>query len=289
MLGRRYAGTVHTRLVYAGDVGQMHHVWCDEDREASTDDEESAVAQIVYPRSGVFVREVRGEAVVAHAAVAVFFNRGEVGRVRHPDAPAADSSTTLTPTEAVLDGLVDTSGQLPAAASAVDARGVVDHARLRRRVSGEHLDRLEIDDLMLSLMERAAGVRRVDASAATTSSKRYRRLANHAAEALATRFHENVGLGELATAAGASPFEVSRAVNRTFGRTISELRTVLRVGYVVDHLNDDGASLADLAAAAGFADQAHLTRAVRQAIGSTPSQLRRHLTALPRKIVQEPS
>jgi AraC-like DNA-binding protein len=90
---------------------------------------------------------------------------------------------------------------------------------------------------------------------------------------LEDRVTENVTLDELAEAAGLSRFHLIRVFRRRFGVTpfayqrsqrIERARAVLRTGR----------SIADVAAAAGFADQSHLGRSFRAVMGATPGQYR---------------
>jgi AraC-like DNA-binding protein len=92
-------------------------------------------------------------------------------------------------------------------------------------------------------------------------------------EILDDRTAENVGLDELAAAAGVSRFHLIRVFQRRYGltpfayqrnRRIEKARAVLRTGK----------SIADAAAAAGFADQSHLGRSFRAVMGSTPGEYR---------------
>lgn len=92
-------------------------------------------------------------------------------------------------------------------------------------------------------------------------------------ELLDDRAEENVGLDELAAAAGVSRFHLIRVFQRRYGltpfayqrnRRIEKARAVLR----------SGKSIADAAAAAGFADQSHLGRSFRAVMGSTPGEYR---------------
>jgi AraC-like DNA-binding protein len=87
------------------------------------------------------------------------------------------------------------------------------------------------------------------------------------------RTAENIGLDELATAAGVSRFHLIRVFQHRYGltpfayqrnRRIERARAVLRAGT----------SIADAAAAAGFADQSHLGRSFRAVMGSTPGEYR---------------
>lgn len=92
-------------------------------------------------------------------------------------------------------------------------------------------------------------------------------------EILDDRTAENVGLDELAAAAGISRFHLIRVFQRRYGltpfayqrsRRIEKARAVLRTGK----------SIADAAAAAGFSDQSHLGRSFRAVMGSTPGEYR---------------
>ena len=84
------------------------------------------------------------------------------------------------------------------------------------------------------------------------------------------------GLAELL---GASPYRLSRAFPRELGVSVTKYRNRVRVGRALDQLDRDESSLADMAAALSFADQAHLTRTVRAHLGQTPAALRRAFAA----------
>ncbi|HLK93594.1 MAG TPA: AraC family transcriptional regulator [Polyangia bacterium] len=98
---------------------------------------------------------------------------------------------------------------------------------------------------------------------------------------LADHLTGNVGLAQLAAAAGLSRFHLIRAFQRRYGLTpfayqrnlrIERARAVLRAGV----------SLADAAANAGFSDQSHLGRSFRAVMGSTPGEYRASYRAAPR-------
>ncbi|OBF63279.1 hypothetical protein A5787_15530 [Mycobacterium sp. 852002-50816_SCH5313054-b] len=85
------------------------------------------------------------------------------------------------------------------------------------------------------------------------------------------------GLFPLAELLDASPYRLSRAFPRELGVTLTRYRNRVRVGRALERLQADTSTLADIAAALGFADQAHLTRVVRAQVGHTPKALRRAL------------
>lgn len=83
-------------------------------------------------------------------------------------------------------------------------------------------------------------------------------------------------VAEIAGALGVSPAHASRAMQRAYGMGPLALRRELRWRRALGLLHGD-ASLATVAADAGFADQSHLNRVARAHSGSTPARLRRQI------------
>ena len=65
---------------------------------------------------------------------------------------------------------------------------------------------------------------------------------------------------------------VERRVLRATGLTRRAMKAIERAGTAADLL-DGGATILDAVARAGYADQSHLTRALRRFIGQTPAQI----------------
>lgn len=84
-------------------------------------------------------------------------------------------------------------------------------------------------------------------------------------------------LGDLARAFDVTPTYAARAFARRFGVTPATFRAEQRLRAGLQALGNAAISLASVAASAGFADQAHLTRSVVAATGHTPSRLRQAL------------
>lgn len=94
-------------------------------------------------------------------------------------------------------------------------------------------------------------------------------------------FRGPVSLCGLAREAGVNPAYLSRTFRLHFGRTPGELARELRVLAVCNGMRDPRRTLADLAYANGFADQAHMTRIVTRHLGTTPRRLRALLDGAP--------
>ena len=94
-----------------------------------------------------------------------------------------------------------------------------------------------------------------------------------AREFLDCHLDEKVHLGDVAQAAGLPPFRLFRAFLRTTGMTPHVYQRQARVRFAVGMIRF-GHPLREVAMAAGFADQAHLTRIFRKTMGITPGAYR---------------
>jgi AraC family transcriptional regulator len=85
-------------------------------------------------------------------------------------------------------------------------------------------------------------------------------------------------VGDLARAHGVTPEHAARAFARRFGMAPAKMRSEHRLQAALRALGDGLLSLAQVATQAGYADQAHFTRAVAAATGASPARLRRVLS-----------
>ncbi len=93
-------------------------------------------------------------------------------------------------------------------------------------------------------------------------------------ERLHTDFDRHLTLERLARGAGVDPVRLSRVFRRRMGVPVGEYVLRLRVSWVEARLRDPDTSLAQIAAAAGFVDQSHMTRVFRRITGRTPGNAR---------------
>ena len=86
-------------------------------------------------------------------------------------------------------------------------------------------------------------------------------------------------LTRLAAAVELHPSHLARAFRARYGATIGGYLRLLRVSEAGRRLAFTDDAVASIALALGFADQSHLTRAFRQAVGVTPAAFRRALAS----------
>lgn len=95
------------------------------------------------------------------------------------------------------------------------------------------------------------------------------------------RLHADVAprpsLAELAAEVGVHPVTLARAFRRTFGCTVGEYLRRLRIDRAAGQLATGTQPLAEIALAAGFADQSHFSNVFRRRVGMSPSVYRREV------------
>jgi AraC family transcriptional regulator len=91
------------------------------------------------------------------------------------------------------------------------------------------------------------------------------------------RYRDKLTAQGIASALGVPPLQLGRSFRRAFGCSPGEMLRRRRVGRAEELLRGRGLSLAEIALASGFADQAQLTKVFRRITGFTPGYYRRLL------------
>jgi AraC family transcriptional regulator len=148
-------------------------------------------------------------------------------------------------------------------------------AALATRVTQEmrtpdDLTPLSVSGLVLELLARAARL------AAPRPGRRPPSWLPMVRDLLHDRFSEPLRVSDLAAVAGVHPVHLSRAFRAEYGLPVTAYLRALRVDWAARRLETTNDSIADIADRAGFADQSHLTRAMRARYGMTPMERRRN-------------
>ena len=161
--------------------------------------------------------------------------------------------------------LTDEVHHLRHAGIAADARRVVAEMDV-----GDSLTPLAIDALILTMMTAATRSAR-----RTTHTRALPPWLGRAQEMLHARFRDGVHLAEVATAVGVQPSHLAHAFRRHFRTTVGAYVRSLRLDWALEQIARSNLSLAEIAAAAGYSDQSHLTRDCRRIAGVSPGEHRR--------------
>ncbi|HEY5810091.1 MAG TPA: AraC family transcriptional regulator, partial [Povalibacter sp.] len=99
------------------------------------------------------------------------------------------------------------------------------------------------------------------------------RSVSRAAEFIRDNYARSLRLDEICSASDVSASYLIRAFKEQYGMTPHAYLTNCRIEFCRSQLRR-GRPIADVAVAAGFADQAHLQRAFKKYVAATPGQYR---------------
>jgi len=161
----------------------------------------------------------------------------------------------------------------------------VGHDAPRARRVGALLDRLwrsddplAFDGLLLALLTEFRAHARTPRAAPAEGALRFAPVIEHMRAQLARR----ITLDELAAVARLSPFHFLRRFQATHHATPQQMLMALRL-YAAKQRLAAGEAPAQVAAAVGLTDQAHLTHALARRYGVTPARYQQQLGTRPRR------
>jgi AraC family transcriptional regulator len=279
---------------YRGSFVSITDVRCRPSTCRLSDEEQSAAPEIVFPRTGVFVRHIGPEEVVADANHVLFFNANESYRVSHPKLDGDDCTSFVFAASVVADAIgvhhrvIRADPQRPYRRShgLLGLRTIVRQHWLRQRLSDPSPSVLEIDELALQLLNDVL----TDVDGPQNASRRPRadtiRLQHRWIETvkllIAERPDARFSLAEISREVHCSPFHLSRVFRATVGSSIHQYQLRLRLALTLECLADGAENLTELGLALGFSSHSHFTAAFQHAFGLSPSRFRR--TTTPRRI-----
>jgi len=217
--------------------------------------------------SGVFDESVGGTAYQARSGMLLFHPPGET----HSNEIRAAGTRLLN---IALGG--SWAGQLaeletrkrpsPGRQSAAAAR--IAHRVERELSTHDPTSSIAIEGLVLTLLAEAAA----SPDGLRGGAPRWLPVA---VEFIRAHYRDRLDHEALARVAGVHATHLARAFHRHMSCTVTGYVRGLRVEWAREQVARTDAPLANVALDAGFADQAHFTRAFRRETGSTPSEYRR--------------
>ncbi|MBI3450777.1 MAG: helix-turn-helix domain-containing protein [Acidobacteria bacterium] len=146
----------------------------------------------------------------------------------------------------------------------------LDARRLAREIhSPDAVSPLAMEALSLEIL---AATSRLQAS--DESAKRAPAWLARARDMLHAQFLDRPTVAGIAAEAGVHPVHLARVFKSHFQLSVGAYVRALRLEWAASRLAGSDDSLADIAQAAGFADQSHFTRAFRSRTGVTPQRYR---------------
>ncbi len=254
---------------------------------AAGSEEASDAHEIVLLRSGLFVKEVGRQRVVADPNHVLFFNRDEPYRVSHPLPGGDDCLVLVLATQDLLDVLGEHESRVrdrpeaPFACTHAPStpRAFLLQRRLLALWKQNALTTLALEELVFDLAEEviaaAFSTRPWRAEPRRSETLRAHRETVGAVQILlAQRFGESLTLHEIARAVHCGPFHLARLFRREVGLPIHRYLNRLRLRAALERITEGEQDLTKLALDLGFADHSHFTNAFRREFAMPPSALR---------------
>ncbi|KAA3654616.1 MAG: AraC family transcriptional regulator [Proteobacteria bacterium] len=217
----------------------------------------------------------RGAEHVAGRGALVMINPGEM-HTGHAETAGGWAYRGFYPSTALIGRLAEAISGRPGAMPLFTAT-VAPDADLAQRLDRLHLLLAESTDPLVRESAQVAvfgDVIRRHMHIAERPEARCARLTDTVKALLAERLADNISLTELAALTGRSTWHVCRQFRADTGLSPVAWRNQLRVQRALGALVR-GEAIGEVATRLGFADQAHLTRAFRAALGVTPGMVRR--------------
>ena len=218
--------------------------------------------------SGCFRKQLAGGVQEAVPGSLITEPAGE----RHANwfGPRGARVALLQPLEVEEDGEIPWRTLFGRPAATVDAGCTTLAWRMARELAApDDLSLLALEALTLELLVSAARGRSAEPASRPPS------WLAHVEERLRVEFVQPPTMRTLAEEAGVHPVHLARVFRRRHGCTAATHVRKLRVAWAQEQLLRADATAADVALAAGFADQSHFARVFRQIVGQSPARWRR--------------
>jgi AraC family transcriptional regulator len=222
-----------------------------------------------FVRRGAF-RERAGCRAVEHSVGAIVFHRAEEEHADQFLEGGARCFNVELPT-ALVPGQADS--RLADASRLPRLRGIL--VALYREFASADASALVLEGLAYQAIGEAFERR-------LSQPDRGPRWIGQVRDEIHARLDEDLTLGDLAAKVGMHPVHVARSFQARYGAKVTDYIREQRVSRARELLARTPTALADVAIAAGFADQSHFCRVFKQRTGLTPGQFRRASRVRPR-------
>ena len=264
---------------------------CAADAPFFRDSGPSSTYCFVFPRTHVRIRHAGGSPFLAGPSVVTMYNEGQEYQ-RGAVSADGDRCDWIAVRPTILEDAL--SAMVPVAPRGSKRLFPASHVRsdsavyLRQRCVFERLaragqqamDSLELDETVLSLLERVMRDACGAARHAHDPTPAQRALVAEARLLLARDAGHRAALADIASRLQCSVFHLCRTFRRVEGSTVHRYLLRLRLRLALERLADGGGDLTRIALDAGFCSHSHFTVAFRREFGLTPSRFFRGIRAL---------
>jgi AraC family transcriptional regulator len=284
------------RSLFDSPIVSVSDYCCQAFRGGPATEEHSSGNNIVFMRHGAFSKHFGRRSVTADVNQTVFFSRGSTYRISHP-ADCGDRGVIFTPSAQDLndiireiDPFIDDRPEwtFPFVTGPCDSGLYWRFHELIRWL--EYADTAPIKTSRIEPLSAEVTALQLIAEALESAFARHgaplkRRRnstdADHADRVEAAKQYlshhlgDRITLDDVAKAAGASPYHLTRIFHQRTGAPVHRYLNRLRLRAALEQLADGADDLTALALELGFSSHSHFTDAFRREFGRAPSEARR--------------
>jgi AraC-like DNA-binding protein len=258
-----------SKMVSSSETVSVYEVDCHAPKSRIEVEEFATTTQVIVPKRGVFGIALRGKRILVEPTTAFLLRAGVPYVADHP-ASCGDRCTVAIFDDALLE---DTLGD-----SAPDYGPISAATQLAARLlaAGQRTGSLVTDERAVFFLESLAEDLAMHEEVRLGPFQLYR--VDEVRALLATDPAHAWRLEDIARRVHVSSYHLARQFRAATGITISRYLARLRIGLVLDRLQNGEPSLARIAVESGFAHHSHLSERFRAMVGVTPSAVRRILS-----------
>jgi AraC family transcriptional regulator len=277
-------------LLYRGSLLTIREFRCSGEDLTGSHEEAALEHEIVFPRSGIYVRRDAGGKVLADPNHVLFFHRDQPYQVTHPHE-GGDVSTVMTIEPRVLLELLNSATQdsivdpnRPFRRNAIRIAPVMNAAHralLNAIENAQGEEALVLEEQILTFLhavlsqKNGVPVTGHPCCQSTTSRKAHEDLVRHSKIVIGRCFREKLSLDFIARQVHHSPYSLSRIFRNHTGVTLHQYLLRVRLLHGLEMLAESGkASIGEIGVDLGFASPSHFTTAFYQVFSLTPSDFR---------------
>lgn len=266
-----FYGTVEHRHCASGLAFAMMHVDPHKVVERHTHDD----AHFVFVLDGLYVSSARGAPTVSRGEALVFNPAGTTHRDRFEarDRIMDGQFLTLSVSHDLVRAAEAEHGTSPIAVSMQTPRAMALARRLAAATRADHADMLERESLALALLQEVPRSR--DHQCRGVGRAHEPAWLALARAQLDDTLGGTLSIREIAHTAGVHPVHLARVFRQRMGESPASYHRRRRLEHAAALMRDTRRSLADIAIACGFVDQAHLSAAFRRTFGASPRTYRK--------------
>jgi AraC-like DNA-binding protein len=234
---------------------------------------------VCFPRKAVWIRYSGSQSFVADPSLATIYNPGQE-YTREPIDPDGDHCEWFGVSPSIAHDIDRRDEPFTSRFAPVDRSIYLEQRKFFSRLESGVVDRLEAEETIIRIVTSVIASSRASKDPSNSDEREF--LVQKAKAVLSSSLHEQLGIDDLASKLGVSPFHLCRVFRMHTGQTLHDFRTDLRLRSALEHLAHGSWDISRTAHEFGFSSHSHFTAAMRKTFGTTPSVLRTEIrSALP--------